>query len=180
MGFELLKLFAPLLEYPSPQLAEQVEACIAPLSLETPIAAEHLAVFRAGISGYSQGQMEELFTSTFDMQPVCYPYVGYQLFGESYKRGAFMAQLVEGYRACGFSSEAELPDHLAVVLRFLSLDAAVRESEFSQALLTEALLPSLEKMRLSLEGQVKNPYVEVFLALSLYLQRNLEKERAHA
>jgi hypothetical protein len=63
-------------------------------------------------------RMRRVVHNTFDMQPVCYPYVGYQLFGESYKRGAFMAQLNEAYHAIGYSAGQELPDHLPVILRF--------------------------------------------------------------
>ncbi len=35
--------------------------------------------FLRGWKNESLEQIEELYTITFDMQPVCYPYVGYQL-----------------------------------------------------------------------------------------------------
>ncbi|MET0112525.1 MULTISPECIES: Nitrate reductase, delta subunit (fragment) [Limnospira] len=31
--------------------------------------------------------LEEIYTSTFDLNPTCYPYLGYQLFGDGYQRG---------------------------------------------------------------------------------------------
>lgn len=180
MSDALYALFADLLEYPTPDLADRVRACIEGLSAEQPEAAEKLADFQRYLPGRSPAQMEELYTGTFDLQPVCYPYVGYQLFGESYKRGAFMAGLVAGYRVCGFTSGRELPDHVAVILRFLALGATARNGEFGRTLLLEGLLPALEKMVGAMEGRAGNPYGAVLSALLLFLLDVKEKERVHA
>jgi nitrate reductase molybdenum cofactor assembly chaperone NarJ/NarW len=125
------------------------------------------------------GQMQELYTSTFDMQPVCYPYVGYQLFGESYKRGAFMARLNGAYHASGYSAETELPDHICVILRFLGLEIARAEDDFGNALVREGLIPALEKMADVLK-QTDNPYHHVVAALLFLLANTPEKEMDHA
>ena len=118
------------------------------------------------------GQLEELYTGTFDLQVVCYPYVGYHLFGESYKRGMFMAQLNQGYRERGFSAGNELPDHVAVVLRFLALTT---DGDFSQALLREGLIPTVDKMAQAFGDQSDNPYAEVIRALLLVLRVKTER-----
>lgn len=180
MDADPLELFADLLEYPTPRLADQAEACIESLKPVLPEAAERLSGFRSGVRQRSQARMEELYTTTFDLQPVCYPYVGYHLFGESYKRGAFMAKLVEGYRAGGFDPGRELPDHIAVILRFLALGAETRKGDFGRALLLEGLLPALEKMTRALEGQAAIPYGAVLQSLSLFLAEVKEKEMIHA
>ncbi len=83
-------------------------------------AAALLTEFCSFVEQASPARLEELYTGTFDLQAVCYPYVGYHLFGDSYKRGMFMAQLNAGYRERGFSAGNELPDHVAVILRFLA------------------------------------------------------------
>jgi nitrate reductase delta subunit len=101
------------------------------------------------------------------MQAVCYPYVGYHLFGESYKRGAFLARLNEGYRAHGFSAKKEQPDHVPVILRFLALG---EKGDFSEALLREGLIPALDKMADTFGDNGGNPYGEVIRALLLLLQ----------
>jgi nitrate reductase delta subunit len=125
-------------------------------------------------------QMQELYTTTFDMQPVCYPYLGYQLFGESYKRGAFMAQLNEAYHASGYSAGQELPDHISVVLRFIGLDPVNRQGGFCQALLSEGLMPALGRMLQTFGAQSENPYFRLLTALQSFLLQAPEKELDHA
>jgi len=133
----------------------------------------------AANKGFSLQRMQELFTTTFDMQPVCYPYVGFHLYGESYKRGAFMAQLNEAYHGIGYSAEQELPDNLAVILRFIGFDSENRYSEFSQALLSDGVLPSLEKMLKVFGEGSENPYFAILSALNLFAFNTLEKELTH-
>jgi nitrate reductase delta subunit len=171
--------FADLISYPSGDLFSIVESCLGGMRSVYPEAADELAAFRNGIQNLSVQKIEELYTVTFDMQPVCYPYAGYQLFGESYKRGAFMAQLNEAYRAFGYSSGEELPDHLAVILRFLGLDSANRQGEFCQTLLVEGVTPAIEKM-LKAFAESQNPYVRLLKALQLVLMHTPEKELSHA
>ena len=157
-------LFAHLLEYPSAMLGKQARECLDALSFAGSPAAAPLQSFCRYAQEAPLARMEELYTRTFDLQAVCSPYVGYQLFGDSYKRGMFMARLNEGYRERGFSAGSELPDHIAVVLRFLDQGT---EDEFSRALLAEGLVPALAKMRQCLGSPSENPYSEVIGALSL-------------
>jgi nitrate reductase delta subunit len=114
------------------------------------------------------------------MQPVCYPYVGYHLFGESYKRGAFMAQLNETYHAFGYSAGKELPDHISTVLRFLGLDTVNRQGDFCRSLVDEGLVPALGKMLQTFGAQSENPYHALLSALQLILIHTPEKELGHA
>lgn len=176
----LFDSFAALLEYPSAETAEQAWDCLEQLKPTYLEAAEALEKFVRRLDQLSLEKMRELYTVTFDMQPVCYPYVGYQLFGESYKRGAFMAQLNEAYHAIDYSAGQELPDHLAVILRFLGLDSTNRAGEFSQALLTSGLTPALEKMLKVFNKDSENPYAELLSALQLFLVPTPEKELTHA
>lgn len=175
----LYTLFADLLSYPDGDLFSVTESCLGGLRSVHLEAAEELVAFHNGIQNLSVEKIEELYTVTFDMQPVCYPYAGYQLFGESYKRGAFMAQLNEAYHAFGYSAGEELPDHLAVILRFLGLDTANRQGEFCQTLLVEGVIPALEKMLQALT-ESQNPYARLLKALQLVLMHNPEKELKHA
>lgn len=172
--------FADLLSYPTADLWQQAEVCLVQLRESHPEAAQALGTFSTSLQKRTLKQMEELYTVVFDMQPVCYPYVGYQLFGESYKRGAFMAQLNEAYRNLNYFAEQELPDHLPVILRFLGLDSANRQGEFCQALLNEGLAPALEKMIKTFDPQSENPYFGLLTALQLVLVCTPEKEIDHA
>jgi len=163
---EIYRLFAEILEYPTPELAERVRAALKLLGSAHPEAAEELNAFRAFVEQTPLEKLEELYTHTFDLQVVCFPYVGYQLFGESYKRGAFLAGLKGQFKAYGFSSGNELPDHVSVVLRFLAIPP---EEEIGGPLLREALIPALEKMLNSFKNE-GHPYRRVLRALRLTLQ----------
>ncbi len=176
----LYDLFADLLEYPT--LATPIKAglCYQRLQDSQPEAGRLLERFYNETEMRTLGQMQELYTITFDMQPICYPYVGYQLFGESYKRGAFMAQLNEAYFLSNYSAKSELPDHVSVVLRYLGLDAAKREDNFGKTLLYEGLIPALKKMVEALKNQTNNPYTDLVSALSLVIVNAREKELDHA
>jgi nitrate reductase molybdenum cofactor assembly chaperone NarJ/NarW len=176
----LYDLFADLLEYPTLATSLKAGHCYSRLQGFVPDAASTLEHFYSEIERQTLQKLEELYTVTFDMQPVCYPYVGYQLFGESYKRGAFMAQLNEAYHEFGYSAGQELPDHLAVVLRFIGLDPANRRGEFCQALLKEGVTPALEKMLQAFGTQSENPYFGLLSALESFLLQSHEKELGHA
>ena len=176
----LFDAFAALFEYPGSDIKEQAAQCLIQLQPIHPEIAEALEKFVRRLDQLSLDKMRELYTTTFDMQPVCYPYLGYQLFGESYKRGAFMAQLNEAYHAIGYSAVQELPDHIAIVLRFLGLDATNRQNDFCQALINEGLIPAMEKMLKVFGEGSENPYFGLLSALHLFLVHTSEKELSHA
>ena len=175
----LFNLFADLLEYPTTALAQQTRIGTEWLAALNPQAADRLEQFQHSVGGISIERLEEIYTRTFDMQPVSYPYVGFQLFGESYKRGAFMARLNEFYSVHGFSAGKELPDHVAVILRFLASEPEARTGEFGQTLIAEGLVPTLDKMTGELATQAENPYGVVVSALSLVVKEVVEKEMIH-
>ncbi len=139
----LFALFADVFEYPGPRVARAVRECealVAPRSVE---AAALLGEFRAFVERTPLARLEEVYTGTFDLDAACHPYVGYHLFGETYKRSVFLVGLRERYRKIGYQDGGELPDHLAVLLRFLALtDDAVLAEE----IVREALLPALDRM----------------------------------
>ncbi|MBI1880623.1 MAG: nitrate reductase molybdenum cofactor assembly chaperone [Chloroflexi bacterium] len=139
----IFHLLAKILEYPQADLAEAVYECEALLSLENSAAVTCLREFRDFIAETSLGRLQEIYTVTFDLDATCHPYVGYHLFGESYKRSAFMLGLKERYAGYGLDTGSELPDHLAMLLRYLALcDDAGQAGE----MIHEALLPALERM----------------------------------
>lgn len=116
--------------------------------------------------------LQEIYTSTFDLQPACAPYFGHHLLGEdSPLRGPLLARLAGIYAAHGFVPREELGDHVAEVLRFLAVAPACEERD---DLVRDGLLPALRKMIESLEGA--NPYRGV-LAL---VERAVGGSVAHA
>ncbi|HET8724446.1 MAG TPA: nitrate reductase molybdenum cofactor assembly chaperone [Anaeromyxobacteraceae bacterium] len=135
--------FAELLSYPVSDPAPAARRCRELLSGRS---ADALGAFVSRAERARPHEMEEAYSSTFDLDPSCAPYVGHHLAGETPKRGIFMARLADAYREDGFEGGApsgELPDHLAVVLRYL---AAVPSGARRQALLEDALVPALDRM----------------------------------
>ncbi|MGE5620680.1 MAG: nitrate reductase molybdenum cofactor assembly chaperone [Sphingomonadaceae bacterium] len=161
----LYGLLGELLEYPTPDLPARAAICRRLLADCLPEAASLLADFSAFVENTPLGDVEELYTATFDLAPLCSPYAGYQLAGEDdAKRTALMVRLQDLYRSAGFSPGGELPDHVAVLFRFLAVqgDAALQRD-----LVDDLLLPALRRMASLLEG--KNAYEGVIGAAALVL-----------
>jgi nitrate reductase delta subunit len=138
-----LDLFADILDYPAPGLDRKASECAALVRGVQPQAAALLESFRSFAEETGIGKLQEVYSGFFDLNSICHPYVGYQLFGENYKRSIFLVELKKSYRASGFESSAsEIPDRLSIVLRF----AAQNEGEDIDALLNKGLLPALERM----------------------------------
>lgn len=101
-----------------------------------------VAAFAHEVESMPYGLQEEAYASTFDLGGA-YLYVGYQLFGETYKRSVFMLELKDRYHAHGLDAGDELADHLVWILRYLSVVA--HEEELCE-LVQYAVLPALDKV----------------------------------
>ena len=78
-------LFADILDYPAPFAIERIDELLPLIAAVDGKAGEYLGRFREFVAETTTAKQEELYTSTFDLQPLCYPYLGYQLFGEEFK-----------------------------------------------------------------------------------------------
>src|SRR5689334_13970624 len=138
---KVLELFADILDYPAPGLADKAAECAALVGRVQPQAAKLLAIFRDFAEEHPLGKLQEVYSGFFDLNSICHPYIGYQLFGENYKRSSFLIGLKKAYRAEGFEASAsEIPDRLSVVLRFI---AHSKGGEEIDELLNRGLLPAL-------------------------------------
>lgn len=64
-------------------------------------------------------QLQTGYVETFDQQRRCSLYLTYFLYGDTRKRGAALLRFKQAYLAAGVElDDAELPDHLGVVLEF--------------------------------------------------------------
>jgi len=156
----VFELLAHLINYPTSELPFQVCECAAALRAKRSRAAHPMAHFRLFVEQTKLDKLEELYTATFDLKPVCYPYIGYQLFGDTYKRGEFLARLNARYRESGFVVQGELPDHLGAILRYLA-------RTWDADLVAEGVIPSLDRMIDQLEG---NPYRDLLQAILAMLR----------
>lgn len=139
----LWRAFAEVVEYPTDGVADAAHVCAALLEPGSPGAAAAMARFAVFAKAALRGELEEAYTRTFDLDQSRCPYVGFHLFGESYKRSVFLLRLKAEARSSGIELGTELADHLAILLRLLasSADAALKAE-----LVTEALLPALHRM----------------------------------
>lgn len=94
--------------------------------------------------------VEEIYTWTFDLNPVASQEVGWHLWGEQYERGRFLADLRAMQAELGIVAVTELPDHLTMLLETLA-----RLSD--PAPLFVKIAPALAKIAAALEEQ-GNPY----------------------
>ncbi len=162
----LLAHFAPLLEYPSEQTLAAVMLCLDECREVSREAAEAIKAFLDWMADVDLEEAEEVYTRTFYIAAVCTPYVSVHLFGEeSFQRGELMARLVDAYLREGFEHGSELPDHLAVLLRF----SALIEGEELDELIGYCITEPVKAMKAQL-ARTSNPYLHVFRALETLLK----------
>ena len=170
----LLGLFGRILDYPDGGTLEQLRLAEERASAEFPEAGNLLNSFRATAEEMSSERLEEVYTAIFDLNATCHPYVGYQLFGETYKRSTFLVECKEQYREHGFvAPEPELPDRLSIMLHFVS---ECDDPEVVDDIIEYGFVPSLAKMTKTKEPSIKdavqreeNPYAGVLRALQIVL-----------
>jgi nitrate reductase molybdenum cofactor assembly chaperone NarJ/NarW len=117
------------------------------------------------IRGVDADELEELYTRTFDLNPVATLELGWHLWGEQYERGRFLADLRALQQEVGLCDSVELPDHLTVVLPMI--DRMTLPAAF-----IETIKPGLDKISAPLEQQ-NNPYRHIIAAVKTSLQEVL-------
>lgn len=154
---------ADLLEYPSEELRDLLETLVA-TDLSRDDRLFFLKDFQKNISSLKLSALQELYTATFEIQSTTSLDIGFHLFGEAYKRGAFMAKLKATQNALHMLPGSELPDHLTQMLRLLAQLQPVQAAP----LIEECLLPGLVSILAGLES-VQHPYRVFFEGLKKML-----------
>src|SRR5512142_3400479 len=167
---EIHMLLAEAFRYPYPGLLEQLAEGLRQAG-KTP-ARKGLEAFLKKVGRLSLEEWEELATRTLDLSPAAAPYIGFQVWGESYQRGEFMSKLNRAMREAGVESEGELPDHIVPVLRYLaSAERPIPE-------LVEHFEPAVRRMFDTLrQTDASNPYLELLEAAIQLAPRSDQVER---
>jgi nitrate reductase assembly molybdenum cofactor insertion protein NarJ len=165
-------LFADILESPKPLLSHQVNECVSVLSSSQREAAGLMNRFKRFVEETPFRQIEEIYGETFRHEGVCYPYVGYHLFGDGSHRKVFLAGLEEQYQIHHFFAADEAADHIGIMLRFL---ARVGDEEEREEFIFLHILPALKRMLRGFVGR-RTPYKEVLRALLLVLREGQETQ----
>ena len=149
-----------LLGYPDEELLERLpllRAVVAPLP--APLAGP-LGRFLDHLETVPLGEQQAGYVETFDLRRRCNLYLTYFAYGDTRKRGMALLQFKHIYGRAGLElSDAELPDHLAVVLEFTAAGDAAR----GERLLTQHRA-GVELIRLALE-EMCSPYADVLRAV---------------
>jgi len=152
-------LFADILDYPERSIAKSLGDCIGELTV-IPEAHAHLKDFQNSIADKSLGQLQEVYTNAFDLRPDCTPNLGYHLFGDDGRRGLFLAELKGRMESRGIRPGVELPDHIALLLRYVD----VADEEERLPVIEDCLLPAVARMVEVLKPS-GNPYEHALSAL---------------
>src|SRR5574340_1765374 len=156
---------ATLLRYPNETYAADVTRSSASIAAVDPKLAALLGEFVERTRGISVEEMQVLYTSTFDLDPICSLEVGWHLFGENYERGEFLVKMRGELRRLGVAESSELPDHLSHVLEALDRMQADEASDFAAA----CLFPALDKIIAGFKDKA-NPFEFVLLAARQLLE----------
>ena len=162
------ELLAEVLDYPGPGLTSAVGELVLLLASESPDAAAALSAFQGLLETAGITRLQELYIQTFDFRADCSLYVGHYLFGETGRRGAFLAELSERYRERRLSVGMEIPDHLSCLLRYLAmLDAGEEAGE----LIHGCLIPAISRITAA-NAMARSPYRVVLESLLVLLQHS--------
>jgi nitrate reductase delta subunit len=123
-----------LLTYPDQHLLGRLDEIHEAVSTLPPETGQPLLEFLAHVEGTPLMQLQQHYVAIFDMRRRACLYLTYWTAGETRNRGQALLRFKEAYKESGFDvSDAELPDHLAVVLEY----AAIGDPLTGQALLAE-------------------------------------------
>jgi nitrate reductase delta subunit len=162
----LYEIYADLLDYPTDDWQARIADCKWLMNQEPSANAALLLEFLQATEGLPLATLQERYTQTFDLNPVCNLEIGYHLFGENYKRGVFLANLRETETPFALGQAQQLPDYLPVLLRLL---VKLEDAELRSALITECLIPALDLMMAALQ-KAENFYGSLIAAIGATLK----------
>ncbi len=119
-----LKALSLMLSYPTAELQEAMPAIGAVFVADPRISLDTRTALQSLTDRLGQGDLfdvQESYVMLFDRSRTLSLNLFEHVHGESRDRGGAMVSLIETYRAAGFEpATTELPDHLPVLLEFLS------------------------------------------------------------
>lgn len=170
-GRELFDSLAALLEYPEHDWVDRLDACERTTARAGDAVAGPFLAFRDALA-LPLDQVQEGYVRTFEMAPDHTLEVGFHLFGESYKRGEFLANLREEEARFDIGQEKQLPDYLPVLLRLI---VRLDDDELRRDLLGACVLPAVEKLLATLATK-QGPYGALMTCVAGALERRLRLE----
>jgi len=172
---DILDHVAGLLRYPTEGFESRFDKALAAVEAVDLEFAESFAPLARRVGELTSTEMEELYTRTFDINPLCTLEIGWQLYGEDYNRGALLVRMRSMMRSVGVVETTELPDHLVHVLPVLGRV----DEDMARELAGGFVLPALRKM-LDAFAEKDNPYWSLLTGLHAWIGRAFAVEEAEA
>lgn len=161
----IYSLFADVLDYPGPEIFRQARDLALRIAASDPEAAQTFEEFESALKSMRLSELEEIYTSAFDLRPDRTTNLGCHIFGEDVRRNIFMAQLKQRLESRHIPLGSELPDHLSLILQLL---AAEDSAEEARALIEDCLAPAVARI-LSTFQDDSNPYAPALRTLRMVL-----------
>ncbi len=95
------------------------------------------------VDSNTQNKLQEYYLKTFDIQASCCLDVGYVLFGEDYKRGEFLVNILNEQKKAENNCGTELADHLPNMLTLLP---KINDKNLAQELAYSVIIPAVKEM----------------------------------
>ena len=168
MNRQLCGLLATVLDYPGSALSDAVSHLVELLPEVSHQAAAALIAFQSALAAEGLSGLQEWYIRTFDFRADSSPYIGHHLFGESGRRGVFLAELTDRYREHRLPASEDLPDHISCLLRYL---AALEPGEEASELIHACLIPAISRIN-AVQAIAASPYRAVLEALPGLLQQS--------
>jgi nitrate reductase delta subunit len=169
------ELLAPLFHYPGAGYRALAGQCLAAARSEAPETESLLAEFSSSIEGLSTEELQELYTRTFDLNPLCTLEIGWQLYGEEYQRGEFLVKMRQQLRAYELRESGELPDHISHALALVAKLEPEEAAEFAG----RYVLPALDKMLAGWRDE-RNAFTALLESAFTFLKSRYPYEPARA
>lgn len=163
-NLDLFAILADFLVYPDPSWARRLALRATEIASSNRPVADQLKPFINHAQSRSLTEFQELFTRTFDLNPICSLEVGWHLFGEDYRRGRFLAFVRRLLLDNGIKESSELPDHLTHMLPLLSRLEETRARHMGRSYVG----PALRKMVAALERE-SSPFLPVLQSIESVL-----------
>jgi nitrate reductase molybdenum cofactor assembly chaperone len=165
-------LLARLLDYPEAGgYADAVARCVDVLEDGYAEAAAQLRRLHDHVRPLGDGEIQELYTRTFDINAVCTLEIGWHIYGEDYARGALLVKMRQRLREMNLPESQELPDHLTHVLALLGRLAGEEADEVA----AHYVIPALQKMLAGMQDK-DVPYLALLQAVMAVVKQDHDVE----
>lgn len=134
---------AKLFRYPSEDLRKAtLDTCHILENFEAGLK-ELFRPFLEYVSNAAIEELQEYYSATYDVQPLSTLDIGWVLFGDDYKRGAFLVNMQREHQNAANDCGSELPDHLPCILTLLP---RMKDKELAEEFVCSVLIPAIDEI----------------------------------